>query len=33
MYSPEKARLSIQPTKNNEEKEYQVKQFLTLQEK
>jgi hypothetical protein len=33
MYSPEKARLSIQPTKNNEAKEYQVKQFLTLQEK
>ena len=32
-YSPEKARLSIQPTKNNEAKEYQVKQFLTLQEK
>lgn len=32
-YSPEKARLSIQPTKNNEAKEYQVKQFLALQEK
>ncbi len=32
-YSPEKARLSIQPTKNSEAKEYQVKQFLALQEK
>ncbi len=32
-YSPEKARLSIQPTKNNEAKEYQVKQFLSLLEK
>jgi predicted RNA binding protein YcfA (HicA-like mRNA interferase family) len=31
-YSPQKARLSIQPTKNGEAKAYQVKQFLALQE-
>ena len=32
-YSPDRVRLSIQPTKNNEAKSYQVKQFLATQEK
>lgn len=32
-YSSERVRLSIQPTKNNEAKAYQVKQFLKIQEK
>lgn len=31
-YSLKRVRLSIQPTKNNEAKAYQVKQFLTIQE-
>ena len=31
-YSSTKVRLSIQPTKNNEAKAYQVKQFLKIQE-
>ncbi|MGI0483613.1 hypothetical protein ACN4EE_22880 [Geminocystis sp. CENA526] len=30
-YSTQKARLSIQPTKNGKAKAYQVKQFLTLE--
>ncbi|PZV25235.1 MAG: type II toxin-antitoxin system HicA family toxin [Snowella sp.] len=30
-YSPHKDRLSIQPTKNNQAKAYQIKQFLNLQ--
>ena len=30
-YSPQKDRLSIQPTKNNQAKAYQIKQFLNLQ--
>jgi predicted RNA binding protein YcfA (HicA-like mRNA interferase family) len=31
-YSPDRMRLSIQPTKNGEAKAYQVKQFLALEE-
>ena len=31
-YSQKRIRLSIQPTKNNQAKTYQVKQFLTIQE-